>query len=158
LQLNPNHAPVETKVVAQSGTSIASGILVWCLVTFVPAFHAGIPSDLQPFVPVIAAWLVGTASGYFASHTPRLDEALRQAMQALGTVSTKLSPAIVGELRSFTPAPVTVNVHTSGGDPGVAVTQAEQPAPKSEAPTVTQSSGVKVITDPSAGTGSWSSG
>lgn len=64
---------VETKVAAGSGTGIAVGLLTWALVTFIPAWHDGIPSQLVPFIPVAAAWLVSTAAGYLAPHTHRPD-------------------------------------------------------------------------------------
>lgn len=66
-------APVETKVVASSGTTIFIGLLTWALVTYVPMWHSGIPADLQPFLPVAAAWVLSTVSGYFAPHTYRPD-------------------------------------------------------------------------------------
>ena len=56
-------APVETKTAA----ALFTGLLTWMLVTYVPAFRNGLPSDLAAVLPVI----VGAVGGWFAPHTPR---------------------------------------------------------------------------------------
>jgi hypothetical protein len=112
--------PVETKVVASSGVQILVGLLTWALVTFIPAWKSGIPSDLQPFIPVAAAWILATAAGYLAPHTPRPD----LAPAAGDEVSAKLD-ALLTHLGILIP---------SGSVTAASISQApvQAPAPASE--------------------------
>lgn len=64
-------APVETKVAAAASVSSVTGVITWMLVTFVPAFHSGLPAPLATFLPFIVASVLGALSGYLAPHTPR---------------------------------------------------------------------------------------
>lgn len=64
-------APVETKTAAAASVSTVTGIVTWVLVTYVPAFHAGLPASLATFLPFIVASVLGAASGWLAPHTPR---------------------------------------------------------------------------------------
>jgi hypothetical protein len=64
---------IETKVGVGSAGGISVGLLTWALVTFVPAWNAGIPDQLVPFLPIAAGWLTSTIAGYLAPHTHRPD-------------------------------------------------------------------------------------
>lgn len=64
---------VETKVAAGSAVGIVSGVVAWLLVTNIPAWRAGIPAELAPFIPIAVAWLLSTGAAYFAPHTHRPD-------------------------------------------------------------------------------------
>jgi hypothetical protein len=69
----PAKPVIETKVAAGSATGIVTGLLSWALVSYIPAWHNGIPATLLPFIPAIAGWLCATAAGYLAPHTSRPD-------------------------------------------------------------------------------------
>ena len=62
---------VETKVAAGSFTGILSGLVVWALVAYVPAFRTGLPAPVAALIPVAVAWLIHSVTGYMAPHTPR---------------------------------------------------------------------------------------
>lgn len=62
---------VETKVAAGSATAALTGLLTWALVTFVPTFRAGLAPQLATFLPIAVGWVLSTAAGYLAPHTPR---------------------------------------------------------------------------------------
>lgn len=64
-------APVETKTAAAASVSTVTGIVTWVLVTYVQAFHSGLPASLATFLPFIVASVLGAVSGYLAPHTPR---------------------------------------------------------------------------------------
>lgn len=64
-------APVETKTAAAASVSTVTGVITWMLVSYIPAFHAGIPAPLATFLPFIVASVLGAVSGYLAPHTPR---------------------------------------------------------------------------------------
>jgi hypothetical protein len=64
-------APVETKTAAAASVSTVTGVVTWVLVTYVPAFHSGLPLPLATFLPFIIAAILGAASGWLAPHTPR---------------------------------------------------------------------------------------
>jgi hypothetical protein len=71
-------APVETKVAAAASSSTAAGVIWWVLVTFIPAWHHGLPPALATSLPFIAATITGAVSGYLAPHTPRPGTATSQ--------------------------------------------------------------------------------
>jgi hypothetical protein len=64
---------LEVKVAAGSLVTVISGIVTWTLVAWVPAFHSGVPQEVQDIIPVIVAWIVGTIAAYLAPHTNRPD-------------------------------------------------------------------------------------
>ena len=45
-------APVETKTAAAASVSTVTGVITWMLVSWVPAWHAGLPASLATFLPV----------------------------------------------------------------------------------------------------------
>lgn len=87
--------PIEAKVVTASWTAIVTGLITWGLVTFVPAFHSGIPSALANFLPLIVATVGSTAAGYFTKHTPRAEEVMKAAFQLLN------NPALMDEVQAL---------------------------------------------------------
>jgi hypothetical protein len=64
-------APVETKTAAAAAVSTVTGVVTWVLVSWIPAFHAGLPPALATFLPFIIASVLGTAASWMAPHTPR---------------------------------------------------------------------------------------
>ena len=62
---------VEKKVSYGSAIGAATGIVVWALVSFVPAFRTGVPQPVVDAIPFVLAWLGHTAAAYLAPHTPR---------------------------------------------------------------------------------------
>lgn len=69
--MSGTRAPIEAKVAAGSAASTVTGILTWLLVTYVPAFHSGLPTALAALLPFIVATALGSATAYLAPHTPR---------------------------------------------------------------------------------------
>jgi hypothetical protein len=125
--LNPTKAPVETKVAAQSSTTIVVGIIVWILVNYVPLFKSGIPESLSTFLPFIVSGVLGTISGWSSSHTPRLEEALKQSLPALQTLEKEVAPLMHAEIVS-SPVPAT-EVHIHLAKDGESVTSVESGTP-----------------------------
>jgi Na+/proline symporter len=64
-------APVETKVAAGAAAGMAAGVITWIIVTYVPAFHSGLPPALASFLPYVVTLMASTSSAYLAPHTPR---------------------------------------------------------------------------------------
>jgi len=50
-----------------------TGVVVWALVSFVPAFHNGVPEPIVDALPFILAWAGHTVAAYRAPHTSRPD-------------------------------------------------------------------------------------
>lgn len=65
--------PIETKTAAGSATVILSGIVVWALTTYIPAWHSGIPATIQSLIPVVVAAVLGGYAAWKAPHTHRPD-------------------------------------------------------------------------------------
>jgi hypothetical protein len=64
---------IETKVAAGSFTGVLTGFITWALVTYIPAFHNGLPGQVSALLPFAVAWLLGTVAAYQAPHTHRPD-------------------------------------------------------------------------------------
>jgi len=64
---------IETKVAAGSAAGILTTLITWALVTYVPAFHTGLPPQLAALLPGAIAWVLSTAAAYRAPHTHRPD-------------------------------------------------------------------------------------
>lgn len=143
MSLNPTKAPVETKVAAQSSTTIVVGIVVWILVNYVPLFKSGIPDSLSTFLPFIVSGVLGTVSGWASSHTPRLEEALEQSLPALRTLEQEIAPLMHAEIVS-TPVPAT-EVHIHLAKDGESVTNVESGTPGGVS--VPPSSSISKVTD-----------
>jgi hypothetical protein len=69
--MTATRAPIETKVIAGSSASAITGLITWALVTYVPAFHSGLPPSLAAVLPFAVATILGSISAYLAPHTPR---------------------------------------------------------------------------------------
>lgn len=65
--------PVEAKTAAHASAAALTGVITWILVTYVPAFAAGLPGPLATFLPFLVSAVLGAASGWLAPHTPRPD-------------------------------------------------------------------------------------
>jgi len=63
--------PVEIKTAAGGASALVTGMIAWILVTYVPAFHSGLPPTLQTFLPWAVSALLGAAASYWAPHTSR---------------------------------------------------------------------------------------
>lgn len=55
---------IHPKVAAGSAAGAATGLVVWALVSFVPAFHNGVPQPVVDVLPVALGWLGHTIAGY----------------------------------------------------------------------------------------------
>jgi hypothetical protein len=55
---------------ARTGSAIGlvTGLVVWALVSFVPAFHSGVPEPIVAVIPFVLAWLGHTAAAWIAPH------------------------------------------------------------------------------------------
>lgn len=76
-------APVETKVKAGTAVGGLTGVVVWALVTYVPAFKNGIPEPIMDALPFVLAWLGHTVAAYRAPHTSRPDLTVTPADEAV---------------------------------------------------------------------------
>lgn len=88
-------APTESKVVTASWTAMATGLVTWGLVSFIPAWRAGIPQPLADFLPLVISAVSSTAAGYFTKHTPRQEEIMKAAFDILA------NPALVAEVETM---------------------------------------------------------
>jgi hypothetical protein len=70
---------LETKVKAGTLTGALTGVVIWALVAFIPAFHDGVPEAVVALIPFVLAWAGHTAAGYLAPHTHRPDLEPQQA-------------------------------------------------------------------------------
>jgi hypothetical protein len=75
---------IETKVKAGTLTSAATGIIVWALVSFVPAFKDGVPETLRDAIPFILTAVGGAIASYLAPHTSRPDLRAAKPSPAIG--------------------------------------------------------------------------
>jgi hypothetical protein len=66
-------APIETKVTAGSLTGLLTGLIVWGLVSYVPAFHHGVPMPVQEAIPWVLTLAGSAIAAYLAPHTHRPD-------------------------------------------------------------------------------------
>lgn len=86
-------APVETKTAAGASTAMLTGAITWILVTYVPAFHSGLPGPLATFLPYVVSAVLGAAAAYLAPHTAREDEILAAAVKMLEDAGVQLPKA-----------------------------------------------------------------
>jgi hypothetical protein len=93
-----NGTGVETKVAAGSSVAVLSGVVVWALTTFIPAWRAGIPVQLQPFIPMAVSAFLGTLAAYRAPHTHRPD--LVDPVAHRGHASTRAEPHSTAQCRN----------------------------------------------------------
>jgi len=64
---------IEKKVKVGAATGAATGLVVWALVSYVPAFHNGVPEPVVDLIPFALAWVGHTVAAYRAPHTHRPD-------------------------------------------------------------------------------------
>jgi hypothetical protein len=62
---------VETKVKAGAVAGGVTGLVVWALVSYIPAFHNGVPQPVLDVLPFALAWIGHTVAAYMAPHTSR---------------------------------------------------------------------------------------
>jgi hypothetical protein len=101
-------APPETKTVSQTAVTIFVGALTWILVSYVPAFHSGLPGPLAGFLDWFVAALLGGAAGYFAKHTPRTEDVVRQAATIIHQIEDEHRAIVPGPDRAASPSGLTV--------------------------------------------------
>jgi hypothetical protein len=85
-------APVETKTAASASVGVVTGVITWILVTYVHAFHAGLPGPLAAFLPYIVSVVLASAAGWLAPHTARPDATLAEALKLLDDAGVALPP------------------------------------------------------------------
>jgi hypothetical protein len=93
--------PIEAKVVTSSWTAMVVGLVTWGLVTFIPAWHSGIPQPLATFLPLVIASISSTFVGYMTKHTPRTEEVMKAAFDILS------DPAIADQVEELMHQPTT---------------------------------------------------
>ncbi len=64
-------APIETKVKAGSTAGALTGLVIWALVAYVPAFHDGVPEPVVAIIPVVLSVIGGGIAAWLAPHTSR---------------------------------------------------------------------------------------
>jgi hypothetical protein len=64
-------AAVEAKVKAGAAGGSLVGLATWLLVSYVPAFHGGLPPAVAALLPFVLTLLASTLSAYAAPHTVR---------------------------------------------------------------------------------------
>jgi hypothetical protein len=64
---------IEKKVKVGAATGAATGLVVWALVSYVPAFRNGVPQPVADLIPFALAWAGHTVAAYRAPHTHRPD-------------------------------------------------------------------------------------
>lgn len=84
--------PVETKTAASASVGVVTGVITWILVTYVHAFHAGLPAPLATFLPYIVSVVLASAAGWLAPHTSRPDDVAAQAVKLLEEAGLQLPP------------------------------------------------------------------
>lgn len=68
INLNPDNAPIENKVVAQGAWSAIGGTVATMLIT---AFPWATSIDVKGFIIALASVIPGWIAGYMAKHTSR---------------------------------------------------------------------------------------
>lgn len=88
-------APIEKKTAASASASVIVGVVAWILVTYVPAFHSGLPPALATFLPWVVSAVGASAASYFTAHTPREEEIVTAAVKLLETAGVQLPKTTV---------------------------------------------------------------
>lgn len=60
---------VSAKIKATSAVASVTGFITYLLVTFVPSFHSGLPTDLATLLPYVIAVVLGVAAGWLKKET-----------------------------------------------------------------------------------------
>src|SRR6266567_17323 len=94
-------AQISNKVVAGTGAGGLVGIATALLVTFIPAWHSGIPPTLQPLIAVLLTTAFTAAGGYLARHYPTAAEVEKYLQEAERTVRPATSVTLAPP--SYTP-------------------------------------------------------
>lgn len=79
--------PVSSKVSVGTLGGGALATITWALTTFVPAWHNGIPTQLQTFIPALLGIIGYFGAGYAAKHSATVSEigtALQDAEKVIG--------------------------------------------------------------------------
>jgi hypothetical protein len=79
-KLNPAGAGPESKWVTQTYYGSATGFVTWVLLT---VFHVTLPAQMTAILPVLLGTICGSAAGWMAKHTPRLEEVADQVARVL---------------------------------------------------------------------------
>jgi hypothetical protein len=87
-------SPVETKTAAGASVTALTGVVTWILVTYVPAFHSGLPVPLATFLPYVIGTVAGAVAAYLAPHTTRADAVLAEAVKELEAAGVTLPKAV----------------------------------------------------------------
>lgn len=89
---------VHPKVLAGTATASVTGFITWVLVSFVPAFHSGLPTNLATLLPAVVASALGFAGGYIKKAGPEIATAeswvtrVENAVTELETLITQINP------------------------------------------------------------------
>lgn len=114
-----NGAP-SPKVSVGSLSGLALTGATWLLTTFIPAWHHGIPTDIQPLIPGILGVIGYFGGGYLAKHPATANEieiAISDAEKVLNLVSSANSgkPLVPASPATDTPPYAATSVSGGGG-------------------------------------------
>jgi hypothetical protein len=74
---------IDRKVKAGTLTSALSGLVLWLLVSFVPAFHHGVPIPVADAIPVAVSVVSGFVAAYSTKHKIPVERILSDAEKDL---------------------------------------------------------------------------
>lgn len=83
--------PISPKVSVGSLSGLALLGVTWLLTTFIPAWHNGIPTEIQPLIPGILGVIGYFGGGYLAKHPATNSEveiAIQDAEKVLALVNS----------------------------------------------------------------------
>ena len=74
-----------TPAKAGAAAGAATGLVVWALMAFVPAFHNGVPEAIVAVIPVALCWAGHVAGAYLTPHKPAASPARSVPVKGQGT-------------------------------------------------------------------------
>lgn len=118
--------PISPKVSGGTLAGLPAAIMTWILTTYIPAFHSGIPPQIQPLVPALVGVIGFFWAGYSSKHkatAAEIEIAMQEAETILGLKmkqitlpSLPLVPASTPDTSSttpLTPEPAAGGVHAT---------------------------------------------
>jgi hypothetical protein len=99
---------MERKVKAGTAAGAVTGLIVWALVSYVPAFHDGVPEAVVAVIPVVLAWAGHTAAAWLTRSAPGVPAARRTApLPDEPTGNVKVIDPETGTVKTVDPGPPT---------------------------------------------------
>jgi len=79
-----------------AGTGALVGLVVWALVSFVPAFHSGVPQPVVAVLPFALGWLGHVAAAWAVPHPAPPAAPAASALPARSGGSAGVTGAVTG--------------------------------------------------------------